>query len=375
MATSKVGVGPGRRDERAHPRLAHSGRPRPSTGRGAARWPFGAAGRGPCTASMPRRPGAPAWPRSALASSPWPALSSPRPRAGRWARGRTPSPDGRHGDRERRRAAPVGIAASLGQRGTARPCGSVARGTGASGWRWASGASRGSVCSALPRLPRGGGQCRLSGLSGETVPVALGPREARRVSLAPRRPCPCACVPDRGPRGGRGLQRPARRSVLSSAAAGEGAGPRWTPAVGPCFPERGDLPAGQSEGLRRGPAVLRRLRHGRHERPRVCSGFPVLSGRRGKEPRGPRQRVGPFRPGSRSGAALSGPAVARVCGAAPGGVPPVCFLCTWWVAEGSGGWPPHSTRPCLPRFLGERGGEEVAGRPNRRVEAAERRRP
>lgn len=59
MATSKVGVGPGRRGERAHPRLAHLGRPRPSTGRGAARWPFGAAGRGPCTASMPRRPGGP----------------------------------------------------------------------------------------------------------------------------------------------------------------------------------------------------------------------------------------------------------------------------------------------------------------------------
>lgn len=59
MATSKVGVGPGRWGERAHPCLAHSGRPRPSTGRGAARWPFGAAGRGPCTASMPRRPGGP----------------------------------------------------------------------------------------------------------------------------------------------------------------------------------------------------------------------------------------------------------------------------------------------------------------------------
>lgn len=59
MATSKVGVGLGRWDMRAHPCLAHSEHPLPSAGHGTARWPFGATRHGSCTTSTHRLPGGP----------------------------------------------------------------------------------------------------------------------------------------------------------------------------------------------------------------------------------------------------------------------------------------------------------------------------
>lgn len=62
---------------------------------------------------------------------------------------------------------------------------------------------------------------------------------------------------------------------------GEGGRPELTVAVPLHFPERRDLPAGQSEGLRWGPALLRRLRPDSHERQHLRPRLAVLSGRRG----------------------------------------------------------------------------------------------
>lgn len=64
------------------------------------------------------------------------------------------------------------------------------------------------------------------------------------------------------------------------------------------FPERGHLPAGQPEGLRWRPPLLRWLRHDRHERQHLCTGDPVLPGGRGNG-RVPRAEAGPLDAGCR----------------------------------------------------------------------------
>lgn len=190
----------------------------------------------------------------------------------------------------------------------------------------------GSVCSALPCLPWGGGQCRLSGLLGETVYITLRPRKARCITITPHCLSPvCVRFPmgDLMGVGVRGLQEPAQRSVLSSG--------RWrrrrraTPDTRrrPCVFQNGGiyLLANQKgcDGDRLyydGCAMV--AMNGRVFA--QGSQFSLADVVRSRVRL--RQRARPFRPGSRSGTAFSVPAITRVCGTAPGGVLPVCFLFT-----------------------------------------------